>query len=311
MRVLVTGGTGFIGGNVLRELLRQGHEAVAFDIITDVDAVADIANKVTIVKGDVQEITVLIDTIKRHGITHIVHTASLLTSASQSRPWAALSINVNGTVNVLEAARIMDTAQVVYMSSTAVYGYTKEGEVINEEYEQKPVTIYGATKLFCEHYGVNYNKIYGLGFTALRFPIVYGPGQSYRGLSSFKEVIEKPVMGMPAKVTHGGDQKYDGVYVKDVASAIVAASAKSKTEHRAFNIGTGVMFTLGELAEMVRRVIPDAKIEIGPGFDVAEPVKGPLDITRAKKELGYVPKFDLETGVNDYIQTLKSRLKNQ
>jgi UDP-glucose 4-epimerase len=308
MRVLVTGGTGFIGGNVLRELLRQGHEAVAFDIITDTDAIADIANRVTIVKGDVQEVTVLIDTIKRLGVTHIVHTASLLTSASQSRPWTALSINVNGTVNILEAARIMDIVQVVYMSSTAVYGYTKDGEVIDEEYEQKPVTIYGATKLFCEHYGVNYNKNYGLGFAALRFPIVYGPGQSYRGFSSFKEVIEKPVMGMPAKVPYGGDQKYDGVYVKDVASAIVASCVRNKTEHRAFNIGTGVMFTLGDLAEMVRKVIRDAKIEIGPGFDVAEPVKGPLDISRAKKELGYVPKFDLQAGVNDYIQTLKTRL---
>jgi UDP-glucose 4-epimerase len=309
MRVLVTGGTGFIGGNVLRELLRQGHEAVAFDIITGTDAIADIAQKVTIVRGDVQEITVLIDTIKSLGVTHIVHTASLLTSASQSRPWAALSINVNGTVNILEAARIMDIAQVVYMSSTAVYGYTKDGEIIDEEYEQRPVTIYGATKLFCEHYGVNYNKNYGLGFVALRFPIVYGPGQSYRGFSSFKEVIEKPVMGMPAKVPYGGDQKYDGVYVKDAASAIVASCIRNKTEHRAFNIGTGVMLTLGELGEIVRKVIPDAKIEIGPGFDVAEPVKGPLDISRAKKELGYVPKFDLQAGVRDYIQTLKTHLK--
>jgi nucleoside-diphosphate-sugar epimerase len=308
MRVLVTGGTGFIGGHVLRELLRQGHEALAYDSMPATDTMADIASKVTIVKGDVQELTALIDTVKKFGITHVVHTASLLTADSQRRPWAALNINVTGTVNILETARIMNVAQIVYMSSTAVYGYTKEGELIDEEYEQKPVTIYGATKLFCEHYGLNYNRDYGVGFTALRFPIVYGPGQTYRGFSSFKEVVEKPVMGLPAKVPCGGDHKYDGMYVKDAASAIVSACLRNKTEHRVFNIGTGAMYSLKDLANMVRNVIPDAAFEIGPGFDVAEPVKGPLSITRAKKELGYEPKFDLQAAVADYIRTVKSSL---
>jgi UDP-glucose 4-epimerase len=306
MRVLVTRGTGFVGSHVLRELLRQGHEAVAFDIVTNSDAIADVASKVQVVRGDVQEITFLIDTIKKFGITHVVHTASLLTAESQRRPWAALSVNVGGTVNILETARIMNIAQVVYMSSTAVYGITKEGELIDEEYEQRPVTIYGATKLFCEHYGANYNKDYGIGFTALRFPIVYGPGQTYRGFSSFKEVVEKPTMGMSAKVSHGGDHKYDGVYVKDVANAIVSACMKSKTEHRVFNIGTGVMWSLKDLANMVRKLIPDAIFDIGPGFDVAEPVRGPLSIARARAELGYEPKFDLQAGVTDYIQTIRT-----
>jgi nucleoside-diphosphate-sugar epimerase len=308
LRVLVTGGTGFIGASVLRELLRQGHEGVAFDVLINPESFVDLTDKIQVVKGDVREFTVLVETIKKFGITHIVHMASLLTSASQSRPWAALNINVNGTANVLEAARIMDVIQVVFMSSTCVYGYTREGELIDEEYAQKPVTVYGATKLFCEHLGTNYDKNYGLGFTALRFPIVYGPGQSVRGFSAFKEIVEKPVLGMPAKVECGGDQKYDGVYVKDVAKAIVAASIRDKTEHRAFNIGTGVLSTLAQVGEIVLRLIPNAQIEIGPGFDVAETVKGPLDIRRAKDELGFLAEFNLEAGVNDYVQTVKSRL---
>lgn len=310
MRVLVTGGTGFVGSHVIRELLREGHETVAFDIVPHSDALADVASRVPVVRGDVQEITYLIDTVKKFGITHVVHTASLLTAESQRRPWTALSVNVGGTVNILETARIMNLAQVVFMSSTAVYGLTKEGELIDEEYEQKPITIYGATKLFCEHYGMNYHNDYGLGFTALRFPIVYGPDQSYRGFGSFKEVIEKPTMGMPAKVSHGGDHKYDGVYVKDVANAIVSACVKDKTEHRAFNIGTGVMWSLKDLANVVREQIPDATFDIGPGFDVAEPVRGPLSIARARAELGYDPKFDLRAGVADYIQTIRKTNPN-
>ena len=305
MRVLVTGGTGFIGGSVLRELLRQGNEAVAFDVLANSETFSEIADKVPIIKGSVQEANVLLETIKKHSITHVVHMASLLTTASQNKPFEALNINVIGTANILEASRIMDVVQIVYMSSTAVYGYTKEGEIIDEEYAKNPVTVYGATKLFCEHMGSNYYSNYGLGFTALRFPIVYGPGQSSRGFSSFKEIIEKPALGLPAKVPSGGDQKYDGVYVKDVAKAIVAACASHKTEHRTFNIGTGVLSSLRDVGEAVRKTIPSASIEIGPGFDVAEPVKGPLNIERAKNELGFISKFDLQAGVNDYIRTVR------
>jgi UDP-glucose 4-epimerase len=301
---MVTGGTGFIGGHVLRELLKQGHNAVAFDLFPDIASILDIASQITVVRGDVQYLTSVIDAIKKFNVKYIIHTASLLTADSQKLPWTALKINVEGTVNVLEAARLMDLFQVVYMSSTAVYGYTEEGKAIDEDHNQAPVTIYGTTKLLCEHYGLNYNKEYDIGFIALRFPIVYGPGQSFRGFSSFKEIIEKPYHGEVARVAIGGDQKYEGVYVKDVAHAIVSACFARNTKHKIFNIGTGEMHTLQELAKIVAKIIPNAVFEIGPGFDVAEPVRGPLCIVRAREELGYVPRFHLEEGVQDYINEL-------
>lgn len=305
MNIMVTGGTGFIGSHVLRELLQQGHKSVAFEYFPNTELIADIVDRVRVVKGDVTDLTSIIDTIKKNSVTHVVHTVSLLTTESQKRPFAALKTNVEGTVNILEAARLMDLDQVVYMSSTAVYGYTEEGELVDEEYPHRPVTIYGATKLLCEHYGINYNAEYGLGFIALRFPIVYGPWQSSRGFSSFKEIIEKPLLGQPARVSIGGDHKYDGVYVKDVACAIVSACFARKPKHRIFNIGTGEMYTLRDLANIVRKIIPSAIFEIGPGIDVAEPVRGPLNIARAKEELGYRPRFTLEDGVKDYIQVIK------
>jgi UDP-glucose 4-epimerase len=304
---MVTGGTGFIGGHILRELLKRGHNVVAFDLFPDTLSISDMVSKINVVRGDVQDLTSIIDAIKTFDVKYIVHTASLLTAESQKRPWTALKVNVEGTVNVLEAARLMNLVQVVYMSSTAVYGYTEEGKVIDEDHPQVPVTIYGATKLVCEHYGLNYNKEYGIGFIALRFPIVYGPGQSSRGFSSFKEIIEKPYYGKPARVAAGGDQKYEGVYVKDVARAIVYACFARGTKHKIFNVGTGKMHTLHELAKIVKKIIPNAVFYIGPGFDVAEPVRGPLSIARAKEELGYFPQFTLEKGVQDYVRELSSR----
>jgi len=305
MTVLVTGGTGFIGGHVLRGLVSRSHKVIALDSIPDTEWIGDIAERIGIVRGEVQDLPIIIDTIRKFGVTHIVHTASMLTTASKQRPSAAFSVNILGTVNILEAARLTDVSQVTYASSTAVYGNTDEGEVVDEEHPQKPVTLYGVSKLLGEHYGLVYCQDYGLGFNALRFPIVYGPGQSRRGFDSIKEVVEKPVRGLPAKVPVGGDQTYDTVYVKDVADAIISACFVGKTEHRRFNIGLGAMHSLREVASIVGRIIPGSIFELGPGLDIGEPVRGPLDITRARAELGYDPKFNLETGVRDYMQTLR------
>jgi len=209
-------------------------------------------------------------------------------------------------VNILEAARLMEVSQVTYASSTAVYGNTDEGEVVDEEHPQKPVTLYGVSKLLGELYGLVYCQDYGVGFNALRFPIVYGPGQSRRGFDSIKEVVEKPVQGLPARVPVGGDQTYDTVYVRDVADALISAClAAQKTEHKLFNIGLGAAHSLREVAEIVGNIIPGSTFELGPGLDIAEPVRGPVSIERARAELGYEPKFNLNRGVRDYIQALR------
>lgn len=305
MRVMVTGGTGFIGGHVLRGLVKKGHTVVAFDSFPEGEWISDIADGITIVRGEVQDLPSIIGAVKRFKITHIIHTASMLTAASKERPSTAFNVNIAGTVNILEAARLMEVTHITYASSTAVYGYTEQGKIIDEEHPQEPVTLYGVSKLLGEHYGLVYSQDYDIGFNALRFPIVYGPGQSRRGFSAIKEIVEKPVQGMPAKVPVGGDQTYDTVYVKDVADAVISACFAGNTEHKLFNIGLGTMHSPRDVASLVGKIVPGAVFEIGPGFDIAEPARGPLNIVRARAELGYVPRFDLARGVGDYIQTLR------
>ncbi|MEM3439434.1 MAG: NAD(P)-dependent oxidoreductase [Candidatus Bathyarchaeia archaeon] len=234
-------------------------------------------------------------------------TSSTKLARAKWAPVLSFEVNVKGTLNVLEAARLMDLHRVIFISSTAVYGITKEGELVGEDYRKNPVTLYGAQKLFGEHLGENYRINYGLSFIALRLPIVYGPGQSQRGFSAFKEIVEKPLLGERAVVKVGGDQKYDAVYVKDVARSVWLASRAKDPRHSAFNIGAGNQCTLWDLAEIVKSYIPNALIEIGPGFDVAEPIRGPLDLRRAKDELGYVPTYDLERGVRDYIEKISGK----
>jgi len=304
MNVLITGGTGFIASHVHRRLIEQGHQTVAFDSSPNTESLKIIAGQISVVQGEVQDLAAVIDAIRTFSITHIIHMASLLTTTSQRRPYAAMNVNGLGTVNVLEASRLTGVVHVTFNSSTAVYGNTEEGKPIDEDHPLTPNTLYGATKLLGEHYGLAYNSDHGLGFTALRFPSIYGPGQTQRGFSSFKEIVEKPLLGLPAKVPVGGDQEFDIVYVKDVADAIIATLAR-ETPRKICNI-SGDLAAYGylrDLADAVRRNIPKAVIEIGPGFEPTEPVRGPLDIRRARNELHYEPKYDLERGVRDYIDT--------
>lgn len=300
MKVLVTGGFGFIGRHISRELSSRGDEVAA---ISRSPPSGD-EGGIRAMRGDVTHLSDLIHAIKASGAELIIHSAALLTAESQRNPVLSFEVNAGGTLNVLEAARLMDVGRVIFISSTAVYGITREGEPVDEDYPKNPITLYGAQKLFGEHLGEGYRSNYGISFIALRLPIVYGPGQSQRGFSAFKEIIEKPALGERAVVEVGGDQRYDAVYVKDVARAVWLASRARGLRHSAFNIGAGNQCTLWDLAGIVRGHFPDAEIEIGPGFDIAEPIRGPLDLRRAREELGYSPAYDLESGVRDYIEAI-------
>lgn len=302
--VMVTGGSGFIGSYTTRKLLERGHEIVVYSRHPP----PDITNKVHPVVGDIRDFGNILSAIKRYDVEYVVHTVSLLTVASQKRPPLAFKISGEGTLNILEAARLMDTKRVVYISGSSVYGTTRKGEVITEDYPKNPVTIYGATKLLCEHYGRNYSRDYGFDFVATRFPIVYGPGKSRRGFHFFKDCIEGAVFKKNVRIPWGGEQLFEPLYIKDAVHGVVLSIFAKGLKHTTFNIGagTGKMYTLHDLTDIVKKLIPDATIEIGPGEVIEEPIRGPLDITRAREELGYKPQFGpLEDGVRDYIECLK------
>jgi UDP-glucose 4-epimerase len=231
-------------------------------------------------------------------------------------------INAEGTLNVLEAARIVGTIQrFVYTSSKAVYGAIT-GEYghptyrpIPEDGPKNPTLVYDATKLVGEHMGLNYQRTFGLDFVAVRFASTFGPGKLARHgpVSWHSKLIENAMLGKPARLPKGGDQPDDMIYHRDIAQGIVRACFAANPEHRVFNIGRGVAATMRQFAEAVRRVIPGAVLDIGPGLDyfgLGIPYYCVFDISRARKELGYEPEYDFEKGVKDYVETMQ-RLKIQ
>ncbi len=308
MTVMVTGGSGHVGAYVLKELIEKGEKPVSFDIQAPPKELGD---SVKVFMGDVSSITDLLAAIKENTVTRIIHLASLLTASSQQNPVRAYHVNIGGTLNVLESARIMDVERVVYSSSLAAYGPTPEGQPVPETHPKEPTSVYGATKLFNEHLLFAYNRDFNIDFIAVRWPVVWGPslgshndGSSYHASGKFSDIIENPARGEEA-VFPRGSQEYELLYVKDAAHSLVLALFADGLRHRIFNIGCGCLIRIQELAEMVKQYIPDARIKIEEGRDdFTVPAQGHLDIRLAKDELGYEPEFPPQKAVKDYMDHL-------
>ena len=157
--------------------------------------------------------------------------------------------------------------------------------------------------------GQFYQRTYGLEFAALRFSQTYGPGKTiakWGGRAALSEIIEGAYFRRPVRVEKGGDRRNDILYTKDAAQAVYLACMKPEVHHSAYNIGTGVGLTLKDVADEVKRLIPEADIKIGPGLGPTDdPRAAVFDITRARKDLGFYPQFTLRKSVEDYIETLK------
>lgn len=316
MKVLITGGMGVIGAETSRKFVKEGHRPVIFARHRDESLIGDIVDKVDIELGDVLDMPRLLQTIKKHHITHIVHTAGFVGAVSAANPALSIQVNVMGVVNVLEAARAFDVTRVVYTSAKGIYGPVL-GEYghptyrpMPEDMPKNPKRIYDSAKLMGENVCIYYDANMGIQTVVLRFASTYGPGKTSRhgAMGVTSRIVENPVRGLPFQIERGGDEQDDFIYNKDSASGIYLATVTEKLESRIFNIGTGVGATLRDFERAIRRHIPNAVMEIGPGLNflgMPYPASGVYDISRARAELGYRPEYDIERGVADYIQSLK------
>ena len=316
MRVLITGGMGVIGAETSRKFVQDGHRPVIFARHRDESLIADMLDKVDIELGDILDMPRLLQVMKTHRVTHVVHTAAFVGAVSAANPALSIQVNVMGVVNVLEAARVFDVKRVVYTSAKGVYGPVlgEHGHPtyrpMHEDMPKNPKRIYDCAKLMGENIGIYYDANMGMEVLVLRFASTYGPGKTARhgamGITS--RIVENPARGLPFQLAQGGDELDDFIYNKDSANGIYLATIAEKPKSRIFNIGTGVGVTLRDFATVIRRHIPDAVIDIGPGlnfYGFPYPAAGIYDISRAREELGYEPQYDLDRGIGDYLHTLK------
>ena len=215
MKVLITGGMGVIGAETSRRFVREGHRPVIMARHRDDKLIGDILDKVDFEAGDIQDMPRLLEIIKRHKVTHVVHAAAFVGAVSQANPALSIQVNVMGTVNVLEAARLFDVRRVVFTSAKGVYGPIL-GEYgaptykpIPEDMPKNPQRIYDSAKQMCEQVCVYYANNMGIDTAVLRFATTYGPGKTARhgkmGVTS--QIVENPFHGLPFRHPHGAHRQ--------------------------------------------------------------------------------------------------------
>ncbi|HKG44951.1 MAG TPA: NAD-dependent epimerase/dehydratase family protein [Gaiellaceae bacterium] len=291
MRAVVTGGAGFIGSHVVEALLARGDEVTVVD---------DLSNGK---RENVPAGTRLLETDIRDGVSRIfdearpelcVHLAAQVdVRVSVERPDHDASVNVLGTIAVLEAAREHETQVVFSSTGGAIYGECDEPA--GEDAERRPLAPYGVSKLAGEEYLAAYNRLYGARHVALRYGNVYGPRQDPHGEAGVVAIfLGRLAAGEPARIFGDGSQTRDYVYAGDVARATLAAAGH---EGGVFNVGTGIETSVVELYELCRRVAGSAvEAEQAPAR-LGELQRSVLDVSRAERELGWRPEVPLEDGL--------------
>jgi UDP-glucose 4-epimerase len=184
----------------------------------------------------------------------------------------------------------------IYSSSVAVYD-PKTPPPVDDFVTPNPPSVYGATKVMSEFYGMHYHRTFGMDFVALRFTTVYGYGKSGGSTGILSQMIEQAALGQPVKVD-AADAVTDWLYIKDAVESLVLARNARDPRQRIYNIGGG-SYSTRQLAEVLSRMLPDAQIELESKRTFPWPPS--YTWTKASEELGYEPAFDIERGVKDFI----------
>ena len=313
MTALVTGGTGFIGAGVVRALLEAGDEDVmVFHVSSSTWRLADIADKVTFVQGDVGNFSHVLQAVKDAKPTTIFHLGAILSSASDADPSAAMHANVIGTYNVLEAARLLEVPQVLFASSIGTYGLDVPGESLDDLTIQRPISFYGTAKLFGEGAGNFYRQRFGIDFRSIRFPGIFGPGVRTPGAAQFHSwMVEECAKGRAYCADVAAHTRVPLVYIKDAARGVLQLAQAPTAQLHQFNYlinGVPPNPTAGELAEFVRERIAGASITFDP-----DPVRQkfldqlikPIDDRFARDEWGWNPEYDTADLIEDTLRELR------
>lgn len=266
---LVTGGTGYLGAPVIRELVARGEKVVCFDLFTSSPRLADVASRVRFVRGDVTAIEEIIAAVKENDVSRIVHLAYLKTAEAEVQLQKAMRVNVMGTNNVFEAARLSGVRRVVYISSIGFYGQQSSfGErPVTEEDRGQPMSVYGYTKGLNDYMAKRYAEMYGLEPACLRLAFTFGHGREGALTAWPTAFASNPAVGKPASMPSDPKRRYCVIYVDDVADIICHLATKGHLEHQVYLSG-GYTKTVEELAQAVKEFIPDAQFTYdGEGGD--------------------------------------------
>ena len=299
MKAVVTGGGGFIGSNLVRALLERGHEVRVLDNFSSGNRrnLADLVGDIEVVEGELRSYERVHAAVR--GVEVVFHQGALPSvPRSVQDPLTTSAVNVEGTLNVLLAARDEGIRRVVFASSSSVYGSSGELPRV-ESAHPDPISPYGVSKLAAERYCVSFSRVYPLETVALRYFNVFGPRQD--PTSQYAAVVPRFISAIAAgraiSVYGDGDQQRDFTYVDNVVQANLLAAEADGVNGRVLNVATGRSTTVNELAEtigaLLDRPVERVTLPLRPG-DIRDSW---ADTSRARQLLGWEPVIDLEEGL--------------
>ncbi len=317
MAVLVTGINGLVGLHTARILLDEGFEVVGYDQNRSGELAfyPEVAERITFVWGDITQLGHLLETVEKYTVEDVIHLASLRNEVVYREfPSELFRVNIGGMQNILELARMGKIRRVVFTSTAAVYGKMEDpNKSIPEDFPQNPVGIYANSKAMCESLIRSYRNVYGVDAFVLRPSRVYGRMANLDTLefgNPISSFVYKLLRGESIRDKSGADFGGDFTYAPDVAYGCYRALVTHSPVNWIFNISPGVFYRLSEVAEILAGLFPEREISLGPGMDPyvsQSPIRGPLDIRRAKNELSYRVRHDLRTSIEEFIETVRQR----
>ncbi len=310
MKVLVTGGAGFIGSHLVDELAKNNHVVILDDFSSgEQENIVHHAGKgnVEIITGDIRDKDLLFNIAKN--IDVVYHLAVQCLRVSIKNPDVTHEVNVTGTLNLLKASLENSVKRFIYVSSSEVYG-TALHVPMNEIHTCEPTTVYGASKLAGELYALAYFRTYGLESMVVRPFNTYGPREHLQGV--YGEVIPRFVLrilnNMPPVIFGDGTHTRDFTYVSDTVKGIVMASECDAMIGQAVNIARGREVSINELAVMLANKL--GKKDIKPVYEQKRPgdvIRHYADISKAKKLFDFSPEIDIEKGTGLFIDWFHSK----
>jgi UDP-glucose 4-epimerase len=310
-RVLVTGGAGFIGANLVRGLLSAEYEVTVFDNFSTGrrDHLIEIEQEVVLIEGDVRESAAVAKAMM--GVDFVLHyAAARAVNKSVEQPTEAHAVNATGTFNVLLAARDAEVKRVVFASTAAVYGNPSNAELFTENMLPQPVSPYAAAKLSGEAYCQVFSACYGLETAILRLFNVYGPWQYPEGEYSLVVPIflDKLVQGDTPEIHGTGEQSRDFVFAADVVQAnLLALRDPQQLTGDVFNIGSGSSTSIRQVFDTIQQQLGTSITPKQSPSRAGDVLRTCADIRKAKEQLGYQPTYDFDRGIAESITHYQSR----
>ena len=305
-RVLVTGGAGFVGSNLVKRLVRDGARVTVLDDLFTGRRENLPERGIEFVHGTVCDPPTVEHCVAAADL--VFHLAARNIVVSTRDPRNDYGTNIGGTLNVLLAARAAGMKRVVYTSSTSVYGNPRYMP-INEDDTLSLLSPYAVSKLGGENYCMAFHESYGLPVSAVRYSNVYGPGQDpanpYCGVVA--KFIEALFEGRPPSIHGDGNQTRDFTYIDDAVSATILAGIASRAVGEVFNVGTGVETRVNELAQLLIRIVGvDVEPQRIDRRDVDNIRRRVVNIEKARRALRWIPEVTLEDGLRRTVEWQRS-----